>query len=125
MKALLLFETRKWQTSELSGKRNTLMDAVDPDYAGLIDDAHEINLGVPIEMQMWDWWAVLIMIVIKYLVQASFEYDAGSSNFTIKMGFFPSLSVGWRNFEEFIRDNFSFIDNLKLRASIGRMEMIM
>lgn len=36
------------------------------------------------------------------------------------MGIFPSGSIGWRISEEdFIKDNFTFIDNLKLRASAG------
>ena len=43
LKALLLFETRKWETSELSGSRNTLMDAVDQIYAGLVDDTRSVN----------------------------------------------------------------------------------
>ena len=58
----------------------------------------------------------------KYLVQASFRYDGSSKFYNKKWGFFPSLSLGWRISEEsFFKDNISFVDNLKLRASIGRM----
>ncbi len=59
----------------------------------------------------------------KYLVEFSFRYD-GSSKFQEdnRWGFFPGGSVGWRISEEsFIKDNFAFIDNLKLRASYGQM----
>lgn len=61
----------------------------------------------------------------KYLIEASFRYD-GSSAFSSRYqwGFFPSVSAGWRLSEEgFIRNNpsLSFIDNLKIRASYGRL----
>ncbi|MDC1106192.1 TonB-dependent receptor [Prolixibacteraceae bacterium] len=58
----------------------------------------------------------------KYLFETSFRYD-GSFNFPNgdKWGLFPSVSAGWRISEEdFIKDNFSFVDNLKLRASVGK-----
>lgn len=57
----------------------------------------------------------------KYLLAASFRYD-GSSRFAEenRWGFFPSVSAGWRISEEdFFSNNFSFFDNLKLRASWG------
>lgn len=58
----------------------------------------------------------------KYLFDFSFRYD-GSDIFPPhkRYGFFPAVSAGWRISEEnFIRDNFSFINNLKLRASWGK-----
>ncbi|MDR2119869.1 MAG: TonB-dependent receptor [Tannerella sp.] len=57
----------------------------------------------------------------KYLMQFAFRYD-GSSKFPKgkQWGFFPSVEVGYRISEElFIKDNFSFVDNLKLRGSWG------
>lgn len=59
----------------------------------------------------------------KYLADFKFRYD-GSSRFpkSSRWGFFPSFSAGWRMSEEnFIKDNFSVISNLKLRASYGEM----
>lgn len=61
----------------------------------------------------------------KYLAEFSFRYD-GSSKFAPgkQWGFFPDVSVGWRISEEgFMKNNssLSFIDNLKLRASYGKM----
>ncbi|MBN2639522.1 MAG: TonB-dependent receptor [Bacteroidales bacterium] len=59
----------------------------------------------------------------KYLMEFSFRYD-GSSKFEKdnQWGFFPGGSIGWRLSEEgFIKNNFSFIQNLKLRASYGEM----
>ena len=55
----------------------------------------------------------------KYLLEGTFRYDA-SHKFPkdSRWGFFPSISAGWRISEEsFIKDNLSWIDNLKIRAS--------
>lgn len=59
----------------------------------------------------------------KYLVELLFRYD-GSQNFPVgkRYGFFPAGSVGWRMSEEsFIKDNVDFIDQLKLRLSVGQI----
>lgn len=59
----------------------------------------------------------------KYLASFTLRMD-GSSNFPPgkRWGVFPALSVGWRISEEgFIKNNVSFIDNLKVRASWGKM----
>lgn len=57
------------------------------------------------------------------MFEASFRYD-GSITFPKghRYGFFPSVSGAWRiSNESFIKDNYSFIDNLKLRASYGTL----
>lgn len=59
----------------------------------------------------------------KYLADFRFRYD-GSSRFPkgSRWGFFPSLSLGWRLSEEsFLKNNFDFLTNLKLRASYGEL----
>ncbi|NLA49482.1 MAG: SusC/RagA family TonB-linked outer membrane protein [Bacteroidales bacterium] len=58
----------------------------------------------------------------KYLVQLLFRYD-GSPNFpeNKRWGFFPGISLGWRISEESFMSDFSFLDNLKIRASYGEM----
>lgn len=58
----------------------------------------------------------------KYLLEFLFRYD-GSQIFPPghRYGFFPGASAGWRLSEEkFIKDNFSFINQLKLRATYGQ-----
>ena len=58
----------------------------------------------------------------KYLAELACRYD-GSYRYApgSRWAFFPSASVGWRISEEsFIKDNFKFVDNLKLRFSAGR-----
>lgn len=59
----------------------------------------------------------------KYLVELNSRYDA-SAKFPkeTRWGFFPSASVGWRISEEdFIKDKLSFLTNLKIRASLGKL----
>lgn len=58
----------------------------------------------------------------KYLLELSGRYD-GHYYFAPKhrFGFFPAASIGWRMSEEkFIKDNLSFVNNLKLRISYGQ-----
>lgn len=59
----------------------------------------------------------------KYLLELNARYDA-SSKFPpdTRWGFFPSGSVAWRISEEsFMKDNLPFLNNLKLRASYGKL----
>ncbi len=58
----------------------------------------------------------------KYLLEGTFRFDA-SHKFApeSRWGFFPSVSAAWRIAEEdFIKDNISWMDNLKLRASYSK-----
>lgn len=58
----------------------------------------------------------------RYLVELAGRYD-GNYYFAPgnRFGFFPAASVGWRLSEEnFIKDNFKWINNLKIRASYGQ-----
>ncbi|MCI2122214.1 MAG: TonB-dependent receptor [Bacteroidales bacterium] len=62
----------------------------------------------------------------RYMLEASGRVD-GSYKFagdtpSNRWGFFPAISAGWRISEEnFIKDNFAAINNLKLRASFGEL----
>lgn len=59
----------------------------------------------------------------RYLFETTMRYD-GSSRFPTdsKYGFFPSVALGWRISEENFwkeNENLSFINNLKVKASMG------
>lgn len=58
----------------------------------------------------------------RYLLEASFRYD-GSSKFREgkRWGAFPSVSAGWRISQEAFMKNVSWISDLKLRGSWGRL----
>lgn len=59
----------------------------------------------------------------KYLFEANFRYDGTSRIYEDnRWGLFPSFSAAWRLSEEhFIKDNFSWVDNLKIRGSWGKL----
>lgn len=94
---------------------------------------YELNAGSGSNMQNSGWgteWALRSFFGRinydfngKYLFEANARYD-GTSRFPSnnRWGLFPSLSAGWRISEEsFIKDNVSWIDNLKIRASWGKL----
>jgi len=59
----------------------------------------------------------------KYFLEGASRYEA-STNFApgFRWGLFPSIALGWRISEEnFFKDNIHFIDNMKFRASYGRL----
>jgi len=58
----------------------------------------------------------------KYLLDFNARYD-GSSNFPKgkQWGFFPGVSVAWRMSQENFMKKYSFINELKLRASVGKI----
>lgn len=58
----------------------------------------------------------------KYLVEVNARYD-GTSRISpdTRWGFFPSVSTGWRISEESIMKEVDWLDNLKIRASWGRL----
>ncbi|MBL7700048.1 MAG: TonB-dependent receptor [Chitinophagaceae bacterium] len=59
----------------------------------------------------------------KYLFEANARYD-GTSRFPQagRWGLFPSFSIGWRISEEpFVKNNAAWINNLKFRASWGKL----
>jgi len=59
----------------------------------------------------------------KYLLEFVFRYEASSRwPKESRWGFFPAVLAGWRLSEEnFIKNNFDFISNLKIRGSYGQV----
>lgn len=124
VKGLLLYEYLTVANDNFNGERQFSVDAIDQLYAGnseqtITADSNNVfetnNQGIVGRLN-YDFQS-------KYLVEASFRYD-GSSMFPKgkRWGFFPSASVGWRLSEEnFIKEKVPSIDNLKIRASWGKM----
>lgn len=58
----------------------------------------------------------------KYMITANFRGDA-SSRFAQnnQWGYFPSVSVGWKIYNEEFMQNVSWLSDLKLRASTGKL----
>lgn len=97
---------------------------IDIDYLDAGPDLNKNNSGTGSESgRMGFVFRLNYNFKEKYLFEANARYDA-SSKFpkNSRWGFFPSVSAAWRISEEnFIRNNFSFVDNLKIRASYGQL----
>jgi TonB-linked SusC/RagA family outer membrane protein len=96
----------------------------DPDYmyldagTGLKD-----NGGAAVEYRLLSYFGKVNYVYNeKYLASLTLRYD-GSSRFgkNNQFGTFPAFNLGWRlNNENFIKDNFDFISDLKLRFGWGK-----
>lgn len=122
VKGLLLMETTKAKYHSLSGYREFAIDAIPELDNG--NDKNKDNSGGSSESGRVGYVGrVDYDYAGKYLVEFSFRYD-GSSKFekSKRWGFFPSVSAGWRISEEPFMKKFSkALDNLKIRASWGRL----
>jgi TonB-linked SusC/RagA family outer membrane protein len=120
--ALLLFDESESDTSGFSASRVGYVVPIDQIFAGpdlnksntgnASDDGRESVVG----RVNYDYMG-------KYLFEYSFRYD-GSARFppAKRWGYFSGISAGWRLSEEnFIKNNSTVIDNLKLRASWGKL----
>jgi len=97
------------------------------------DALYELNAGAMTNMQAYgsgSEWALRSYFGRinydfdgKYLFEANARYD-GTSRFpkNNRWGLFPSVSAGWRISEEpFLKENASWINNMKLRVSWGKL----
>lgn len=118
---LLLFERSESKSSSLDAYREFLLDNLDELFAGV--SQNQSNTGSSEESARqglvgkfnYDYSG-------KYLFEFGFRND-GSYKFAPgqRYGFFPNFSAGWRISEENFMKNLSAIDNLKLRASWGKV----
>lgn len=131
VKGLLLLEETKQNGNDFQGSRQFSLDAVDQLYAGntlnqtttsasnqttasgqVLPNVNQSMVG----RVNYDFKG-------KYLLEGSFRYE-GSSKFAEghRWGFFPAVSAGWRISEEsFLKGKTNFLDNLKLKASYGKI----
>ena len=120
--ALALVEAQSFREDRFSGYREGFITtAIDQLFAGS-DENKDSNGGANEDGRMSYVGKLGYNYKGKYMADVIFRVD-GSPKFheDRRWGFFPALSVGWRLSEEsFIKDNFSSIDNLKLRASYGQ-----
>ena len=124
--ALLLFEDSHSQQDNIHATRNFSIEVPTPYlYAG--DATNQIGTADVGNISEYASKSTVGKLNYdfegKYIAEFSFRYD-GSSEFppSKRYGFFPGGSVGWRISEEsFIKDHLSFIQNLKLRASYGKL----
>ena len=120
--ALFLYEERYTHSYNINGFRQFEMP-IPYLFAGNSDTARAGGPG-PTERAMK---AVVGRVnydyASKYIAEFSFRYD-GSSRFMTgsQWGFFPSAQLAYRISEEsFIKDNLFILDNLKIRATWGKL----
>ena len=98
----------------------------DPNYVYVDQSAADRKSGsnnASSESMMSYLFRVNYALKDRYLLTASFRAD-GSSKFgpESRWGYFPSAAAGWRISEEsFVKNNATWIDNMKLRASWGQI----
>ncbi len=120
--ALLAYEQQQYQYRSLSGGRQLNLP-IDQLTAGNIDLTQTVDAGETNTSNAAVIGRLGYDFASKYLVDLSFRYD-GSSKFSSekRWGFFPAVSAAWRiSGEDFFRDALPFVNDLKLRASIGKL----
>lgn len=121
-KGLLLYEVSEDQATNFQASRTNYVVPIDQIFAG--PDLGKSNSGGASDNGRESYVGRLNYDFSgKYLFEYSFRYD-GSAKFPPerRWGYFSGVSAGWRISEEsFIKDNFSAIDNLKLRGSWGKL----
>lgn len=124
---LALYEESTASMDNFFARRELSLDVLDELFAG-----NALNQeGSSSPGELWDFASKGFVgrlkydFASKYMAELSFRYD-GSSKFAkgSRWGFFPVGQIGWRISEEsFIKENenLSFINNLKIRASYGKL----
>lgn len=120
---LFLYEESTQKADNFAGLRETNMEIIDEMFAGYTanQQATQNANGIYTRTNKGFVGRINYDYKSKYIAEVSARYD-GSSKFAPghQWGIFPAVSVGWRISEEsFFKNKFSFMDNLKLRASYG------
>jgi len=121
--ALIVLEARNTKTSIFGAGRVNYNIGVPELNNGSANSTDISNYGYSLETkQKSAVYRLAYSYNGKYFVEASGRYD-GNYYFAPghRFGFFPAFSAGWRLSEEkFIKDNASWITNLKIRGSVGQ-----
>lgn len=120
---LFVMSARNFTYHNFSARRDEYTVPIDELNAGSSNKSNFYNSGLTnTGSQIGFVYRLAYSYKDKYLLQISGRYD-GHYYFAPenRWGFFPAFSVGWvLSEEDFIRDNFDFVDYLKVRASWGK-----
>lgn len=119
-----VFEARTSKLSNIGGTRTNYNIYIDELNMGSSSNTDISNSGYTTEAKQVGWvYRLTYDYDNKYLLEATGRYD-GHYYFAPekRFGFFPSFSAGWRISEEsFIKDQLSWLNNLKIRGSYGEV----
>jgi TonB-dependent starch-binding outer membrane protein SusC len=114
-------EKREWERTDASGSAFS-SKALGYNFLGAADAARQV-----IASDAWKESSLYTMLRLAYTYNSRYSFTGtirrdGFSGFgkNNKFAMFPSAAIAWRMSEEsFIKDNFEWVDNLKLRLSYG------
>lgn len=119
--AMAGYEEYRWWKSEVDICKKGMVNPTLTDYNAMTEPSY--LSGYTRELATRSWFGrVTYAYDSRYLFEANIRYD-GSSRFAPenRWGMFPSFSAGWRISEESFMKDFNYFDNLKLRASWGKL----
>ena len=120
--AVAVFESEKQTTKSatIQGMGTAGDDKITTSKGKTIDQDNTVN---SISSYTFSSWLARAQYSYKgrYMLSASIRGD-GSSRFApnTRWGYFPAASAGWRISDEDFMGKFTFIDDMKLRASVGQ-----
>lgn len=121
---LFLYEFSRANESSLSAGREDfpITDIMDMSY-GLTVNENLVKGGHGLDKRAGYVMRLNYAYDDKYLLEITSRIDASTAlPKKYRWGVFPGISVGWRiSQEDFFRESVPFVENLKLRASIGRL----
>ena len=121
--ALILYSQNKGTYDSFYGSRDNFIATSIEQFSGGDAATQKINGDADITGRKGIVGRLNYNFDNKYFVEGNFRYDGVSTfahSVSREFAFFPSISAGWKISEEnFIRDNISAIDYLKIRASYG------
>ncbi len=119
--AQIISETRTYKFTSLTGTRKDVLSFEAPYLRYASEEGKDNTEGTAETARSSIIGRINYDYMGKYLVEFAMRADASAEYPPEgRWGYFPSISAGWRiSDENFIKDNFSSLNNLKLRASYG------
>ncbi|WP_340114620.1 SusC/RagA family TonB-linked outer membrane protein [Maribellus mangrovi] len=119
--AVLVGEAWTYKNTDLTGSRKDVLSFEAPFLKYASEEGKDNNENFNERARVSYIGRVNYDYAGKYMLEVSMRADAsGEYPPEGRWGYFPSVSAGWRISEEsFIKENFSAVNNLKLRGSYG------
>ena len=119
--AMAGYEEYRWWKNEVDICKKGMVSNSLTDFNAMTEPSYLNGYGRELATRSW-FGRINYAYDSRYLFEANIRYD-GSSRFSPenRWGAFPSFSAGWRISEEKFMKSLDLFDNLKLRASWGKL----